>query len=539
MAAAVIAAKRIHQNPVPPVLHQVTFRHGTVWNARFAPDGKSVVYGAAWDGKPVEIFQSNLDSPEARSLGITGADVLSILPNGDMAVMLRRQRGQGFNFNGMLARVPLTGGTPREILERVESADWAPDGSLAVAYHSQGKARLEFPVGTVRFECSTWIGDVRVSPKGDMVAFIEHDDPIGDAGSVRVVGPSGTEKITGDYGSAQGLAWSPAGDKIFYTAADVGGSSRNVHVVDLRGHDRLVYRVPGALKVQDVAKDGRVLLVHELIMAGILAHVPGEKGERELGWLDWSIIRSLSDDGKWLLFDESGFAPGNQTWIYLRSTDGSPPVRLGEGTYCDLSPDGKWVAAVPSDFSGRIQIIPTGAGQVRTFQLPNMKLFSVSWLPNQKQLLIRGAEVGKALRGYVFDMDNSALRPITPEGVRLTAQSSPDGKFAPVSLADGTVWLLPIAGGELRSIAAHPPERVYGWSADGKSVYVATTGETTNNIYRVNIKTGQRELFGTVSPSDKVGVTYVSPPLVTPDGKYYAYSYNRQISELFVVEGLQ
>jgi len=168
-----------------------------------------------------------------------------------------------------------------------------------------------------------------------------------------------------------------------------------------------------------------------------------------------------------------------------------------------------------------------------------MKLFSVSWLPNQKQLLIRGAEVGKALRGYVFDMDNSALRPITPEGVRLTAQSSPDGKFAPVSLADGTVWLLPIAGGELRSIAAHPPERVYGWSADGKSVYVATTGETTNNIYRVNIKTGQRELFGTVSPSDKVGVTYVSPPLVTPDGKYYAYSYNRQISELFVVEGLQ
>jgi Tol biopolymer transport system component len=523
----------------PPALHQITFRRGTVWNARFAPDGKSVIYGAAWEGNPVEIFHSSLDSPDARPLGLTGADVLSILPNGEMAVVLRRQRGPaGFNFNGMLARVPVAGGTPREILDRVESADAAADGSLAVAYHSQGKARLEFPIGTLRFESSTWIGDVRVSPKGDMVAFVEHGDPIGDNGLVRVVGPKGSQKLTRDYGRVQGLAWSAAGDNIWYTAADSGGS-RNLHVVDLNGNDRLVYRVPGTLRVQDVAKDGRILLVHETARAGILAHVPGSSGERELGWFDWSICRSLSDDGKRLLFGELGDAPGDQTWIYLRKTDGSPPQRLGQGKFEDLSPDGKWVAAVPSDFSDHISIIPTGAGPEREFKLQGKKPFRVWWLPNGKQLLLRAAAPGEALRGYVFDLDTAVLRPITPEGVRPTGPSSPDGKFVAGTRADGTTWLFPIGGGSPRPIAVHAPEVVTGWSSDSKAVYVASTGETAVNVYRVGIDTGKRTPFTILSPSDKAGLTYLALCSVTPDGKFYTYCYNRQLSELFIVEGLE
>jgi Tol biopolymer transport system component len=533
-----VAHQRLARGRVPG-LHQITFRRGTVWNARFAPDGRSVLYGAAWEGNPVEIFQSSLDGPDARPLGLTGADVLSILPNGEMAVVLRRQRGPGFFFYGMLARVPVAGGTPREILDYVESADAAPDGSLAVAYHSQGKARLEFPIGTLRFESSTWIGDVRVSPKGDMVAFVEHDDPIGDNGVVRVVGPKGSQELTRDYASVQGLAWSTAGDKIWYTAADSGGTARDLHVVDLYGHDRLVYRVPGTLRVQDVAKDGRILLVHEAARAGILAHVPGSSGERELGWLDWSICRSLSDDGKRLLFDESGDAPGDQTWIYLRETDGSPPLRLGQGSYSDLSPDGKWVAAVPSDFSNHISIIPTGAGQERTFEVQNKKLFDVSWVPNGKQLLLRAAAPGEAVRGYLFDLETAALRPVTPEGVRPSGPTSPDGKFVAGTRADGTIWLFPIGGGSPRPIAVHTPEGVTAWSSDSKAVYVASAGETAVNVYRVEIDTGKRSLFTILSPSDKAGLTFTALCSVTPDGKFYTYCYNRQISELFIVEGLE
>src|SRR5262249_7351701 len=268
----------------------------------------------------------------------------------------------------------LTGGVPREIMERVEAADWTPDGSLAISYHAQGKARLEFPIGTLRYESVTWISHVRVSPKGDRVAFIDHDDPGGDGGVVRIVGPNLNLQLTPDSESVEGLAWSPSGDEIWYTASDADGITRSLHAVDLKGHGRILYRVPGTLKIQDIARDGRVLLVHELIWAGILAHVPGEQGERELGWLDGSIVRKVSNDGKWLRFDESGAAPGSRNWVYQRGTDGAPPVLLGEGVYCDLSADGKWVAAAPNDYSGQINLLPTGAGEGRKLQIAGLNI---------------------------------------------------------------------------------------------------------------------------------------------------------------------
>jgi eukaryotic-like serine/threonine-protein kinase len=534
------AGRRLERKPAP-VLHRLTFRRGTVWNARFAPDGNSVIYGAAWEGKPVEIFESRVDLAEARALGITGADLLAISDKGEMAVTLGRKLGpSGFGFNGTLARLSLTGGVPREIMERVESADWAPDGWLAISYHTQGKARLEFPIGTLRYESATWISHVRVSPKGGMVAFIEHDDPIGDGGAVRVVGTNLNLQLTRVYGSAQGLAWSPTGAEIWYTAADTGTSARSLHAVDLAGHDRILYRVPGTLKIQDIARDGRVLLVHELSWAGILAHVPGEQGERELGWLDWSIGRKLSEDGKWLLFDESGAAPGDHSWVYLRRTDGAPPVLLGDGAYCDLSADGKWVAAAPSDYSGQINLLPTGPGEARRLRFPGLKIYRVVWLPDQEHIVFSASDASKTLRGYVVDLKTAGARPFTPEGVRLHPAVSPDGKFVAGVGADRRIYLFPLDGGPARSVEVNADERVVGWASDDKSLYVAAaTGGPGTSIYQVDIETGSRKLFRAVSPIDKTGVSYIGPGYVTPDARYYVYSYNRQISELFVVEGLK
>jgi DNA-binding winged helix-turn-helix (wHTH) protein/WD40 repeat protein len=535
------AGRRLERRQAP-VLHRLTFRHGTVWNARFTPDGNSVVYGAAWEGKPVEIFESRVDLAEARALGISGADVLAISDKGEMAVALGRQLGpSGFSYNGTLARLSLTGGVPREVMERVESADWAPDGSLAITYHSQGKARLEFPIGTLRYESATWISHVRVSPKGGMVAFIEHDNPIGDGGAVRVVGPNLNVQLTRDYfGSAQGLAWSPAGSEIWYTAGDASGNVRSLHAVDLQGHDRIVYRVPGTLKLLDIAKDGRVLLVHEQIWAGILAHIPDEQGERELGWLDWSIGRKLSDDGKWLLFDESGAAPGDHNWVYLRGTNGAPPVLLGEGAYCDLSADGKWVASAPIETAGQINLLPTGAGEARQLHFPELRIYRVMWLPDEEHIVISASNGGKTLRGYVVDLKTSAVRAFTPEGVRLHSAVSPDGKFIAGLGADRRTYLFPIDSGPPRSVKVNADERVVGWTSDGLSLYAAAaTGGPATSIYRVDIATGRRKLSRTLSPLEQTGISYIGPGYVTPDGRYYVYSYNRQLSELFVIEGLK
>jgi eukaryotic-like serine/threonine-protein kinase len=544
-AVAFVGISLVRRVPAkaPPALHQITFRRGTVWNARFTPDGNSVIYGAAWDGKPIEVFEGRLDSTEGRPFGLASADVLAISGTGELAVLLNRKRGpSGFNFHGMLARLPLTGGTPRLVMDKVEAADWGPrpDTPLAVTYHQNGKARLEYPVGTLLYESATWLGDIRVSPKGDMVAFVEHDEPIGDSGFVRMVGSHGNRQLTHDYGSVQGLAWSPTGSEIWYTAAESGGSARSLHAVDLVGHDRILYRVPGALRLQDVAKDGRVLFVHELIRAGILAHVPGESGERELGWLDWSIHRALSKDGKWLVFDETGDAPGGDSWTYLRATDGSAAVKLGSGTYSDLSPDGKWVAVVPSDFSGQVSLLPTGEGQSRTIRLSSFHTYGVNWLPDGKHLLLSASEGGKGARLYLLDLGTEALHPITPEGAVTQSPVSPDGSLISARGADGNTWSFPIAGGTPRRVPGlQEGEGVLAWTSDGKAVYVGGIGEMESVISLVDLATGKRRSFQTVGPLDKTGLTYVSPPNFTPDGKYYVYSYNRQISELFVADGIK
>jgi DNA-binding winged helix-turn-helix (wHTH) protein/Tol biopolymer transport system component len=545
-AAAIVGVLLVRRAPTntPPALRQITFRRGTVWNARFTPDGNSVIYGAAWDDNLIEVFEGRLDSTEGRSFGLTTADVLAISGTGELAVLLNRKRGpSGFNFHGMLARLPLTGGTPRLVMDKVEAADWGPrpDTPLAVTYHQGGKARLEYPVGTLLYESATWLGDVRVSPKGDMVAFVEHDEPIGDSGFVRVVGSHGNRQLTHDYGSVQGLAWSPTGSEIWYTAAESGGSARSLHAVDLAGHDRMLYRVPGALRLQDVARDGRVLFVHELIRAGILGHVPGESGERELGWLDWSIHRALSKDGKWLVFDETGDAPAGDSWTYLRATDGSAAVKLGSGCYSDLSPDGKWVAAVASDFSGQVSLLPTGEGQSRTIRFPSFHAYRVSWLPDGKHLVLFASEAGRGSRLYLVDLDTEALHPISPEGSGAhVSPVSPDGSLISARGADGNTWLFPIAGGTPRKVPTlQEGETVLAWTPDGNAVYVGGIADMECVISLVDLATGKRRGFQSVGPLDKTGLTYVSTPNFTPDGKYYVYSYNRQISELFVADGIK
>lgn len=171
--------------------------------------------------------------------------------------------------------------------------------------------------------------------------------------------------------------------------------------------------------------------------------------------------------------------------------------------------------------------------------MKNKRPFSVTWMPNGKQLLLRAAGPGEPLRGYVFDLDTADPRPITPEGVRPTGPSSPDGKLVAGTRADGTTWLFPVHGGGPRPIAVHAPEAVTDWSSDSKAVYVASVGETTVNVYRVEIDSGKWTPFTILSPSDKAGLTYTALCDVTPDSKFYTYVYNRQLSELFIVEGLE
>ena len=295
---------------IHPRLHRITFRRGTIWNARFTPDG-NLIYGAAWEGQPEQLFAAENGSTESRPLGMERADIMAISSTGELAVSTNRHFVMGFESAGMLARAPRGGGAPRDIADEVEYADWGPDGAnLAVVRRVGGKVRLEYPLGKVLYETAGWVSHPRVSPDGKSVAFVDHPYERDDAGGIAVVDQGGNKRaLGGQFVSAQGVAWTLGGNEIWFTAT-TSGSSRELRAVTLSGKERLIYLGTGTLTLQDISKEGRVLFSRDDLRAGMITLAPGEAKERDLSWHDWSVPRDMSDDGKLVSFDETGEAGG-------------------------------------------------------------------------------------------------------------------------------------------------------------------------------------------------------------------------------------
>jgi eukaryotic-like serine/threonine-protein kinase len=525
-----------------PKLHRISFRRGTIWNARFTPDG-SLIYGAAWEGRPVEVFASQSNSTEARPLGMTTTDILAVSPTGELAVSTQRHAFGGFESTGMLARSPQGGGAPRDIVDGVEYADWSPDGqNLAVVRRVGGKERLEYPLDHVLYETASWASHPRVSPDGKLVAFIDHPYSRDDLGSVAVVDVNGKEKIlTEQYVSAQGLAWWPSGNEIWFTAT-TSGSSRELHAVTLAGKERLVYLGTGTLTLQDIFKDGRILFSRDDLRGGMIGLAPGEMKERDLSWHDFTQGRDISDDGKLVSFDETGEAGGETGVIYVRGTDGSPAVRLSEGRAATLSPDGKWVLALTRGTPHTIVDLPTGAGQARSIPTGDVVPHYVYFFPDGRHILIMGnVSNGHGLRLWVTDVDGTAPKPISPEGVliRHRGSISPDGTRVAARDPEGKITIYPVGQGDPVQVQNTEPgeESVY-WTPDGKSLLVGNSN-IPSNVFFIDLATGQRRPFKSFTLADPTGLFSLSPPNFSHDLKSYVYSYNRITSDLYIVEGLK
>lgn len=527
--------------PASPTFRRLSFRRGTVWSARFAPDGKTVLYGGSWEGAPLEISSTRTDSPEFRSMGLPPGDILSVSSSGELALSLGRRLVVGWETSGTLARVPMAGGAPREILEGVQQADWSPDGkTLAVVRDMGGRRRLECPIGNVLFETPGWIGDPRFGPKGDLIAFLDHPARGDNAGSVAVVDLSGSKRTLSEgwAGGAAGLAWSPRGDEIWFSATK-GGVNYDLHAVTLSGRERLVLRVPGGVGLQDIARDGSILLTRQDWRREMVGRAPGDAIERSLAWLDWSLPTGLSHDGKELLFEEEGEGAGASYVIYLRKTDGSPPVRLGEGRCFARSPDGNWILALRGASLVRL---PTGAGEARPLPSGRIEVTTAGWFGDGGRILISGNEAGRGSRLYVQDVPEGKPRPMTPEGVSFLFGDpiSPDGKLVAARGPDRRIALYPVDGGDARPVAGLSVEdEVIRWTADGRALYVYRTGEVPAEVFVVDASTGQRKLWNKLGPRDPGGVLSIGPILISRDGGAYVYSYRRLLDDVYLVQGLR
>jgi len=533
-----------HGGPPPsPAYHLLTYRRGTIRMARFAPDGQTVMYSAAWEGGPVEIFSTRFGTPESRPMGIPGAEILAISSTGDMAVLLHSQQTKSQTYTGTLARVPVGGGAPREILENVQWADWSPDGTqLAIVRDVNGRNRLEYPPGKVLYETGGWVSHPRVSRKGNMVAFIDHSIPGDSIGSVALVDTNGKKRtISQNYGGgAVGLAWSPNGDEVWVTATLIG-IDRSVFAVPLKGQERLVARVPADLTLQDVLPNGRALLARDSWRRGLIVRRASDTTEHDFTWLDWSYPVTLSPDGQSLLFREEGEAGGPTYAVYLRKTDGSPAVRLGDGLSLALSPDGKWALSSRGDNQADLFLLPTGPGDPKPLPGHNIVHGSACWFSDGKRILVSGTEANRGARLYVQDIEDDKIQAVTPEGTNgLSFALSPDGRQVAAIGPDEKGYLFPIPSGDPQPIKGLEAGEVpVSWTADGHSLFVYRGGDLPSKVYRLDVVSGNRSLWKELMPPDPSGVEFVGPVLPTPDGKSYVYGYRRLLSDLYLVEGLQ
>jgi eukaryotic-like serine/threonine-protein kinase len=523
-----------------PTFHEITFRNGTIWDARFAPDGQSIIYGATWEGAPQELFSTRFDSTDSRPVGLPSAQILAISSKGEMAVSLHPSVYTAFTQGGTMARVALAGGAPREVLEQVMWADWSADGqSLAVIRPGGANGtRLEYPIGTVIYSPAAWVSHVRFSPNGEFLAIADHIQS-GDDGRIVIIDQYGNRKTSSSfYSSVQGLAWSPDGKEVWFSAVP-NGAARSLYALDFSGKERLIYRAPGGVTIHDISRTGEVLLTADKTRLSLFALAPGETRERSLSWFDWSLLNDLSADGKTVLFSESGEAVGNKDGVFLRHTDGSPAVRLSDGDFGRLSPDGKW-ALVENGKPPHLMLVPTGVGEPREIGDKTPHYFA-EWLPDGKSVIFTAAEPGHERRVYVQDIDPpaSAQRAITPEGT-YGSLVTPDGKWVLATDAQRQRWLYPIAGGEPQklNLDISPGEAILGFFDNGKSLLLRTRALPLK-VTRLDLASGKREPVKEIVPADLAGAQSIPYIRFSADGKSYAYSVGRWLSDLYVVDGLK
>ena len=556
LAAGWIAARALTKQSAAPSFHRLTFRTGQIANARFAPDGKTVIYGAKWEGDPspgdVCLYQTRAESPESRLFDYPDADILSVSREGEMALLF----GEGKGLS-TLSRVALAGGAPRPVLEgaRYAGADWAPNGrDLAVIRRVNGKDRLEAPIGTVLLESES-LNTPRFSPAGDRIAFFEGPDGRISLSLVETASRKRRVLSEGWVSGTGAPCWAPGGKEIWFTASRSASDPEALYAVSLSGSERLIARAPGNLELDDISADGRVLAAHHRLLVVLMGRRRGESSERNLSWFDFSTPTDLSADGKTLVFTESGEGGGQQQAVYIRGTDGSPAVRLGEGTSGSLSPDGKWVIARVSGGPGsppRLILLPTGAGEPKTVRTDGLDFAGTgNWLPDGRRLLLGGAEKGRPARVFIVEIEGGGRRPVTPEGISSFIPMStsfyfpfsgnpvsPDGARFLATDAKGTRFVGFTDGTVPRRLAElQPRENLVQWSADGRSLIVRAAGLPIK-LALLDTQTGERRPWKEIVPGG-------SPTrdlrlfLMSRDGETYVYQTFGALSDLYLIDGLK
>lgn len=531
---------------VPLEYLQLTASRGYIRMARFSPDGQSIVFGGMWNGSPMKLWTQRIDASGFSPLASPDADILSVSSTGNLAIALDRKFLATHVISGTLARTSFNGGEPRQIQEDILDADWSADGSdLAISRRVNGSFRLEYPIGKVLYETPGYISHMRFSHHGDKVAFMDHPVFGDDRGFVSVIDLKTNKRtvLTREYPSEDGIAWTPDDSELWFSCNDESnGIDYAIHGVNMSGKDRTVLRAPINVRVQDIAKDGTVLLIAESFRIDALFGESDTSKTRDLTWVDQTWGHILSNDAKWLSFSTQDVGSTTNYSVYLRKTDGSPATMLGEGAADCITPDNKWVF---SELVGEDQsslLLPLGAGAPQKLHSKKVHFEgggTAFCLPDSKSFLVPGHEQGKASRMYLLDSSGEEPKPMTPDNVEGDALSA-DGKQLLAHDGQNKFAIYALDGGQPRPIPQIQPDEIpIQWLNDGRTVIVREAGTQNVKTHLLDINTGAKKPWKDFEPRDKVGLMGIYNVQVTPDGKHYLIAESHGFSSLFLVKGLK
>ncbi len=528
---------------LPPEFRPLTFRRGEVLNARFAPDGQTVVYSAAWEGRATELFVARLDSLEARPLGVPRSNLLAVSSAGSIAVTLDTRQVVNLRV-GTLAEMPLSGGAaPRAIADGIVSAAYRPGVETLLVGRSRG---FEFPRGQ-QFLASR--GDValpRFSPDGSQLAFAE-TGIFSSSGTPNVTGLDGRPKALGTaWSDLSGLAWAPSGKELWVSGQPTDRPA-GIYALAPGGETRRVWQGPESLRLLDVDHDGRALVARDDDRIQMFAWRAGDTSEHEVSWLDASRLSTISADGNVILFsDRSGSSAQTDSSVYLRHLDAGLPVRLAAGRARDLSRDQRWALVQRGPFDDpQLTLVPTGAGTERRVDIHGVDLLGAKLLPDGAHILITGRSTQTDLQGqFVAGLDGSGMRSITPAGTHYRYALSNDGRWSIGRRRDSDSFFLypvePNAGPPRPAPGVGPDDFAIAFTADDRGLYVTNFWTPPPwKIEIVDLETGARKLWKEIRPPDPTGLVALVALDIAPDGSAYAYSYSRRFSTLYLAEGLR
>ena len=528
-----------------PMFRRLTFRNGYVANARFTPDGSEVVYGAAWEGKPIKMFISRMESPEARSLGLAPANLLAISRSGEMAISLSYRNTFWYQVSGTLARTSVAGGGIRRLMENTGHADWAPDGnSMAVVHFVDRCCCLEYPAGRVIHETPLWISHPCVSKDGKRVAFIQHRARGHTDGDVCVIDEEGQLRVIAPgLTSGSGLAWSPSGTEIWFSGIDEN-QHHGVWAVDLEGQRRVLLSHSHRVFLHDVAEDGRALISIGTLRGEAHADAGPESQDITLSWFDGAFVTDVSRDGEQILFFEGHEAENPEYAVYIRSVDGSPAVRLGAGISMRFSPDGQWVLATRFRPEPDLLIYPTGFGQESSLRSPEIERYVwAGWHPDGEQIFVIGSNESSTECLFRGHRSQPSWSKIWDEEVILAWTDgppiAPDGNHLALRRSDHSQVILEVTSGAVTPLGdlARDDEPIQ-FDASGRMLYLMNMAGVNPRVDRLDLETGERTHLREIRPVNPTGVIATTAPVITPDGKRYAFTLVRQLTDLFLVDGL-